>query len=85
MFNNLGGESIRAYTSPNSQYVLALTYSGGGGIWVRADYQWAPVAISDPTFASLTAIQIAPTKAQAFVDLYDGNFVSVEDVAKYTA
>ncbi len=78
-------EVLSAFSSGDSPYVLGVTYQTADGSWVRQGGQFLPVATDDTTFADMDRIEIEPTKAKEFLDLYDRNYVTVSDAAGFEA
>ncbi|UDL15874.1 hypothetical protein QEH42_gp083 [Microbacterium phage Pumpernickel] len=76
-------ESIIAYASDDSPYVLGVVYKNGESSWVRSDGDWLLIAEGDDTYQGMEAINIGAEEAEEFLDLYDRNFVTVSDAQKY--
>lgn len=78
-------ESLTAYALEDSPYVVGLVYIGTAGSYVRKDGDWLLLSPNDTTFtaSNMLGIDINPSKANEFIELYDANFVSVSDLDMY--
>ncbi len=83
--DKMNPESLTAYVLEDSPYVVGLVYYGSAGAYVRTDGDWLLLSPSDETFtgSNLLGVDIDPDRANEFIELYDGNFVSVTDLDKY--
>ena len=77
------GEQFTAVATEESPYVVGLLYHNSGGTYSRQDGFWVQLAENDTTFDSMIPIGIDPEKANAFLKLYDKNYVSVSDAEAY--
>ena len=78
-------ETLSAYTSGDSPYVLGVVYETEDGLWSRNGGTFVGMANDDTTYADMDKIIIAPEKAKDFLDLYDKNYVAVSDALGYEA
>lgn len=78
-------ETLSAYSSGDSPYVLGVVYETPEGLWSRNGGSFLPMANEDDTFADMDRIVIAPEKAKDFLELYDKNYVAVSDAVGYEA
>lgn len=76
-------ELLSAFTSGDSPYVLGVVYETADGQWVRSGGQFLPIAGDDTTYSDMDRIIIDPARAQAFLDLYDKNYVTVSDATGF--
>jgi len=77
------GEQFTAVSTDDSPYVVGLLYKNGSGTYARQDGLWVKLAENDTTYDSMVPIGIEPSKANAFLKLYDKNYVSVSDAENY--
>lgn len=78
-------EALDAYTMDDSVYVVGVVYTNAQGRWARIDGDWVLLSPTDDSFTNMSAIHIDPAKADAFLDFYDQNFVTVTDAESYAA
>lgn len=76
-------ESLEAYASDSSVYVVGLVYTNALGQWTRVGGDWVLTPTSDATFEGMISIPITPDKADDFIKLYDDNYVTVADTEQY--
>ena len=76
-------ESITAYASDSSVYVLGLIYENTLGRWLRVDGDWSLMAEDDMTFLDAIVIEIDPDRADEYIDMYDNNYVTITDTENY--
>jgi len=76
-------ESLVAYALGDSAYIVGLVYANDSGRYVRTDGDWVGLSPTDETHQDMEAIFIDPEKAQAFIEQYDKNFVTVSDAEQY--
>lgn len=76
-------ENLTAYASDTSTYITGVVYTNDLGTWVRQDNDWVLLAPSDDSFEGAEVYQISPDSADEFLELYDRNYVTTTDAAKY--
>lgn len=81
--NPTESETLAAYSLDDSAYVLGVLYSDDMGRWMRVDGDWVLLSRTDNTYNDMIVTPIAPDKAADFLDLYDNNYVSVQDLDQY--
>jgi hypothetical protein len=80
---NVDDDTLDAYASEDSPYVLGLVYTNEAGRFLREDGDWVALSPNDETFNDMIVTSIDPERAQEFIDLYDRNYVSVADAEQY--
>ncbi len=76
-------ETLDAFATDDSPYLVGLVYTNGVGRWSRIDEDWVLLAPTDDTFAEMNVFEIDPERAQEFIDLYDSSYVSITDAEQY--
>ena len=76
-------ETLDAYATADSPYLVGLVYTNAVGRWSRVDGDWVLLASDDDTFNDMDVFEIDPDRGQEFIDQYDSNFVSVTDAEQY--
>lgn len=76
-------ESLDAYSLDDSVYIVGLVYTNTAGRWTRIDGDWVLMSPTDDTFDDMVVTTIEPSKADQFIQLYDNNFVTVQDAEQY--
>lgn len=76
-------ESLVAYANDTSVYVLGLEYTNAAGVWARVGGDWVLVPTENSPFENMIAIPISKEQAPEFIELYDKNYVTVQDAEKY--
>lgn len=76
-------ETLDAYATDDSPYIVGLVYTNGVGRWTRVDGDWVLLASDDDTFDDMNVFEIDPERADEFLTLYDDNYVSVTDAEQY--
>jgi hypothetical protein len=84
---NNPSESIDAFATEDSVYIVGVVYTNTAGRWSRQGGDWILLAGSDTTFSDddMMVIPIDPAKAGQFLDMYDQNHVTVTDAERYEA
>lgn len=84
---NNPSETIDAFATEDSVYVVGVVYTNNAGRWVREGGDWLLLAGSDETFSGdeIIVIPIDPRKADQFLSMYDQNFITVTDAERYEA
>jgi hypothetical protein len=77
-------ESMTAYATDDSGYVLGLVYNDSVASWLRTNGDWALLSDDDDTFDDMIAIPIDPTKADDFVNLFDTKHPSITEANTYS-
>jgi len=85
---NTPDETLDAYATDDSPYVVGVLYTNNAGRWARQGGDWVLLGANDTTFESdedtdFQVIPIDPDKADQFLNDYDQNYISVDDVSKY--
>lgn len=78
-------ESLDAFSLEDSVYVVGLVYTNNAGRWIRVDGDWVLMSPTDDTYDDMVVTTIDPDRADEFVQMYDNNFVTVEDAEHYEA
>lgn len=79
-------ETIDAYALDDSAFVLGLLYTNDSGRWSRVGGDWVLLDPNDETFDDMDSVfTIDPDRTDEFLELYDNNFVSVDDAEAYEA
>jgi hypothetical protein len=76
-------ETLDAFASEDSPYVVGVVYTNGVGRWSRIDGDWVLLAPDDDAFDDMEVFEIDAERGEDFLDLYDSNYVSVSDAAQY--
>lgn len=76
-------ETLEAYATDDSPYIVGLVYGNTMGRWARIDEDWVLISPTDTTYDDLNAYQIDSDRADEFISLYDSNYVSVTDAERY--
>jgi hypothetical protein len=81
-------ESLDAFATDTSPYVVGVVYTNNAGRWSREGGDWVLLSPTDTTFdadedTDLTVITIDPDRADDFLRSYDQNYVSVNDAEKF--
>jgi hypothetical protein len=85
--NNIQNETLDAFATEDSVYIVGVVYTNSAGRWVREGGDWLLLSGSDTTFSGddLIVITVDPRKADQFLDMFDQNFVTVTDAERYEA
>lgn len=78
-------ESLDAFASDDSVYVVGIVYTNSAGRYTRVDGDWVLLAGDDDTFEDddLSVITLDPAKANQFLAMYDQNYVTVADAQRF--
>jgi len=78
-------ETLTAYMLDDSPYVVGLVYHTDNGDYSREDGMWVQLSPDDDLFSNddVYSADIDPSKADEFINLYDDNYVSVDDLTDY--
>lgn len=76
-------ETLDAFATDDSPYVVGVVYTNGVGRWSRVDSDWILLAADDDTFDDMDVITIDPERSDEFLSLYDDNYVSITDAEQY--
>lgn len=76
-------ESLTAYATDESVYIVGLVYAGETGRWSRIGGDWMMMAEGSNPFMDLISIEIDQNRADEFIKLYDENYVTVTDAETY--
>jgi hypothetical protein len=77
-------ETLFAYAVDGSPYVAALVYKNDrSGAWIRVSGEWISLAPGAENIEGMSSIPIDPAKAEDFIEMYDNNYVSLEDIGEY--
>lgn len=76
-------ETLDAYATEDSPYIIGLVYTNGVGRWSRVDGDWVLLSPTDDSFDEGDVFEIDPERADEFISLYDSNYVSVTDAEQY--
>ena len=75
-------ENLVAYMVDDSAYVAALVYTNSTGSWLRSNREWVMLGDMSAT-EGMEVMSIDPEKADEFIEMFDNNYVSVDDASKY--
>jgi hypothetical protein len=64
-------ESLYAYYSEKSKYVVAINYVSSYGSYSRSNFQWEPTDLDYDYYADLNTVVIEPDKSQKVVEMFD--------------
>lgn len=81
--NMIPNESLEAYVSDESVYVVGVGYYNDLGQWARISGGWVSIDPSDDTYSDMGIIEIDPTKAKEFISFFDRNHVTTTDAERY--
>ena len=76
-------ETLDAFASEDSPYVVGVVYTNGVGRWSRVDGDWVLLAADDDAFDDMEVFEIDAERGDEFLELYDSNYVSVQDATQY--
>ncbi len=80
-------ETLDAYSTEDSPYIVGVLYTNNAGRWSREGGDWIPVSPDDATFSTndddLIVTPIDPDRADQFLSMFDQNYVSVADAERF--
>jgi hypothetical protein len=77
-------ETLIAYVVDGSPFIAALVYrNAGAGSYLRVSGEWMSLSSASEDLDGLSSIEIDPATAEDFIELYDNNYVSIEDIGEY--
>jgi|GEM_PF-4746113 len=76
-------ESLTAYATDDSPYVVALVYGNAVGRWLRVDEDWMLLSPTDNTLDDMQIITLDPERSEDYILLFDRNYVTVSDTEAF--
>jgi len=76
-------ETMTAYATDDSVYIVGLVYANENGRWSRIGGDWMMMAEGSNPFMDLISIEIDQNRADEFIKIYDENYVTVTDAETY--